>query len=190
MNMNELLVGYGRAPRPHCATRPAARAGVGDDRIYSDHGLTEQRHRHPRPADDPVRSWLREADIYEGRLFGVSACETADGRQRGKSDLIDTETAARSVLAGTASGAPKLATGAIKAIRVLRVARWRRQSEDCRGKRPDRAAGDSTRNRFAVSCGDCPPSSSSTPAYVCAPTSPIQSRPPKSRCALSPQPVR
>src|SRR3954447_6409511 len=44
-------------------------------------------------------------------------------RQRGKSDPIDAEAAARSVLAGTASGAPKLATGAIEAIRMLRVAR-------------------------------------------------------------------
>lgn len=44
-------------------------------------------------------------------------------RQRGKSDPIDAEAAARSVLAGTASGAPKLATGPIEAIRMLRIAR-------------------------------------------------------------------
>jgi transposase len=44
-------------------------------------------------------------------------------RQRGKSDPIDAEAAARTVLAGNASGAPKLATGAIEAIRMLRVAR-------------------------------------------------------------------
>lgn len=44
-------------------------------------------------------------------------------RQRGKSDPIDAEAAARTVLSGKASGAPKLATGPIEAIRMLRVAR-------------------------------------------------------------------
>lgn len=44
-------------------------------------------------------------------------------RQRGKSDPIDAESAARTVLAGKASGAPKLADGPIEAVRMLRVAR-------------------------------------------------------------------
>ncbi|GAQ41515.1 transposase [Mycobacterium pseudoshottsii JCM 15466] len=44
-------------------------------------------------------------------------------RQRGKSDPIDAEAAARTVLAGRASGAPKLVDGPIEAIRMLRVAR-------------------------------------------------------------------
>lgn len=44
-------------------------------------------------------------------------------RQRGKSDPIDAEAAARTVLAGRASGVPKLADGPIEAIRMLRVAR-------------------------------------------------------------------
>ena len=44
-------------------------------------------------------------------------------RQRGKSDPIDAQAAARTVLASNAGGAPKLATGAIEAIRMLRVAR-------------------------------------------------------------------
>jgi len=44
-------------------------------------------------------------------------------RQRGKSDPIDAEAAARTVLAGKASGVPKLADGPIEAIRMLRVAR-------------------------------------------------------------------
>lgn len=43
-------------------------------------------------------------------------------RQHGKSDPLDAEAAARTVLAGKAS-APKLATGPIEAIRALRVAR-------------------------------------------------------------------
>lgn len=44
-------------------------------------------------------------------------------RQHGKSDPIDAESAARTVLAGNASGAPKIADGPIEAIRMLRVAR-------------------------------------------------------------------
>jgi transposase len=43
--------------------------------------------------------------------------------RRGKSDAIDAEAAARAVLAGTATGAPKHTDGAVEAIRVLRVAR-------------------------------------------------------------------
>jgi transposase len=44
-------------------------------------------------------------------------------RSRGKSDPIDAEAAARSVLSGAATVAPKLADGPIEAIRALRVAR-------------------------------------------------------------------
>jgi transposase len=44
-------------------------------------------------------------------------------RQRGKSDPIDAEAAARTVLAGRASGAPKLSDGPVEAIRMLRVTR-------------------------------------------------------------------
>jgi transposase len=44
-------------------------------------------------------------------------------RRRGKSDAIDAETAARSVLAGTALGAPKTADGAVEMIRTLRLVR-------------------------------------------------------------------
>ena len=44
-------------------------------------------------------------------------------RRRGKSDPIDAEAAARSVLAGTATGTPKDRSGVVESIRVLRVAR-------------------------------------------------------------------
>jgi len=44
-------------------------------------------------------------------------------RQHGKSDPIDAEAAARAVLAGTATAAPKFGTGPIEAVRALRVAR-------------------------------------------------------------------
>jgi transposase len=44
-------------------------------------------------------------------------------RRRGKTDAIDAETAARSVLAGTALGTPKTADGAVEMIRTLRLVR-------------------------------------------------------------------
>ena len=44
-------------------------------------------------------------------------------RQRGKSDPIDAEAAARAVLARTATGTPKARTGVVECIRALRVAR-------------------------------------------------------------------
>jgi transposase len=44
-------------------------------------------------------------------------------RRRGKSDLADAEAAARTVLAGDAVGIPKSASGAVEAIRLLRIAR-------------------------------------------------------------------
>jgi len=44
-------------------------------------------------------------------------------RRRGKSDTVDAEAAARSVLAGQAAGIPKSSTGPVEGLRVLRVAR-------------------------------------------------------------------
>lgn len=44
-------------------------------------------------------------------------------RQRGKSDPLDAEAAARAVLNGQATTAPKLATGPIESLRALRVTR-------------------------------------------------------------------
>jgi transposase len=44
-------------------------------------------------------------------------------RQRGRSDPIDAEAAARAVLAGVATAAPKRRDGIVEAIRVLRTAR-------------------------------------------------------------------
>ena len=44
-------------------------------------------------------------------------------RNRGKSDPLDAEAAARAVLAGTATVAPKQADGPVEAIRALRIAK-------------------------------------------------------------------
>ena len=59
---------------------------------------------------------------------GVNVVEVArpnqqTRRRRGKTDAIDAETAARSVLAGTALGAPKTADRAVEMIRTLRLVR-------------------------------------------------------------------
>jgi transposase len=44
-------------------------------------------------------------------------------RKQGKSDPLDAIAAARAVLAGTATGTPKLRTGPVESVRVLRIAR-------------------------------------------------------------------
>lgn len=57
------------------------------------------------------------------RVFEVDRPDRRTRRQKGKSDPIDAEAAARAVLAGTATGTPKTRAGAVEMIRVLRVAR-------------------------------------------------------------------
>lgn len=57
-------------------------------------------------------------DVYE-----VARSEKAVRYQRGKSDPIDAESAARQVLAGTARGRAKIKTGIIEAIRTIKVTR-------------------------------------------------------------------
>lgn len=57
------------------------------------------------------------------RVFEVPRPDRRTRRRWGKSDPIDAEAAARSVLAGIATVAPKGQDGLIEAIRVLRVAR-------------------------------------------------------------------
>lgn len=56
-------------------------------------------------------------------VFEVPRPDRRTRRNRGKSDPIDAEEAARSVLAGKATAAPKLADGPIEAIRNLHVAK-------------------------------------------------------------------
>ena len=57
------------------------------------------------------------------RVLEVDRPDRKIRRQRGKSDTIDAEAAARAVQAGTACGVPKTRTQAVEAIRALRVAR-------------------------------------------------------------------
>jgi len=57
------------------------------------------------------------------RVVEVDRPDRRTRRQRGKSDPIDAEAAARAVLAGTATAAPKRRDGIVEAIRVLRTAR-------------------------------------------------------------------
>jgi transposase len=57
------------------------------------------------------------------RVVEVDRPDRRTRRQRGRSDPIDAEAAARAVLAGTATAAPKRRDGIVEAIRVLRTAR-------------------------------------------------------------------
>ncbi|MGH3372145.1 MAG: IS110 family transposase, partial [Nocardioidaceae bacterium] len=63
------------------------------------------------------------------RRQGIKAIEVSrpprkqERRLAGKNDTIDAEHAARAVLAGTATATPKLADGAVEAIRLVKIAR-------------------------------------------------------------------
>jgi transposase len=57
------------------------------------------------------------------RVVEVSHCDRRKRRNNGKSDTIDAETAARSVLAGIATAVPKSADGAAEMVRQIKVAR-------------------------------------------------------------------
>ena len=46
-----------------------------------------------------------------------------DRRQRGKTDALDAENAARAVLNGTATATPKVAEGAVEMIRQIKIAK-------------------------------------------------------------------
>jgi transposase len=56
------------------------------------------------------------------RVVEVDRPDRRIRRQRGRSDPIDAEAAARAVLAGVATAAPKRRDGIVEAIRVLRTA--------------------------------------------------------------------
>jgi len=57
------------------------------------------------------------------RVVEVSHCDRRKRRSHGKSDTLDAETAARSVLAGLATAIPKSADGAAEMVRQIKVAR-------------------------------------------------------------------
>ena len=57
------------------------------------------------------------------QVIEVSRPDRSTRRRLGKSDLIDAEAAARSVLSGVAQGLPKSGTHGVEMIRVLKVAK-------------------------------------------------------------------
>ena len=57
------------------------------------------------------------------RVVEVSHCDRRKRRNNGKSDTLDAETAARSVLAGVATAVPKTADGSAEMVRQIKVAR-------------------------------------------------------------------
>lgn len=57
------------------------------------------------------------------RVVEVSHCDRRKRRNNGKSDTIDAETAARSVLAGIATAVPKTADGTSEMVRQIKIAR-------------------------------------------------------------------
>ncbi len=65
----------------------------------------------------------RHLAVHDVQEVEVDRPDRKTRRRQGKSDPIDAIAAARAVLAGTATGAPKTRTGPVEAIRALRVAR-------------------------------------------------------------------
>ena len=57
------------------------------------------------------------------RVVEVNHCDRRKHRNNGKSDTIDAETAARSVLSGIATAVPKTADGASEMVRQIKIAR-------------------------------------------------------------------
>jgi hypothetical protein len=67
-----------------------------------------------------LASYLRRQAL---RVVEVSHCDRRKRRNNGKSDTLDAESAARSVLAGLATAVPKSADGAAEMVRQIKVAR-------------------------------------------------------------------
>ncbi len=67
-----------------------------------------------------LASYLRR---HGHKIVEVNRPDRRVRRQRGKSDPIDAENAARAVLAGTATATPKSATGTVEMIRHTKIAR-------------------------------------------------------------------
>ena len=67
-----------------------------------------------------LASFVRRQAI---RVVEVNHCDRRKRRNNGKSDTIDAETAARSVLSGIATAVPKSADGAAEMVRQIKIAR-------------------------------------------------------------------
>jgi len=67
-----------------------------------------------------LASFVRRQSI---KVVEVSHCDRRKRRNNGKSDTIDAETAARSVLSGIATAVPKTADGASEMVRQIKIAR-------------------------------------------------------------------
>jgi transposase len=68
-------------------------------------------------------SLTRVLSAHGLRVVEVNQPSLSARRRSGKSDRLDSEQAARAVLAGTATATPKTKTGPVEAIRMLRVVR-------------------------------------------------------------------
>ena len=67
-----------------------------------------------------LASFVRRQAI---KVVEVNHCDRRKRRNNGKSDTIDAETAARSVLSGVATAVPKTADGASEMVRQIKIAR-------------------------------------------------------------------
>jgi transposase len=115
---------------------------LGDVTVAADRGGYEKFLTWARSFGDPWCFGVEDCGSYGQGLVGylrrhdqrvaeARRPDRRDRRERGKSDPIDAENAARSVLAGTATSVPKSANGTSEVIREIKIARdtavdWRR----------------------------------------------------------------
>jgi transposase len=120
---------------------------------------------------------LREHDVG---VVEVNQPHAHSRRRRGKSDPIDAELAARLALAGKATTVPKRTDGTVESIRLLRVARERREVPH----RRDGSASRSHRHRSAGAAGSAlPPQDDPRQVGALPPVATLhrRARPPDSR---------
>jgi len=91
-----------------------------------------------------LASFVRRQAI---RVVEVSHCDRRKRRNNGKSDTLDAEAAARSVLAGIATAVPKTADGSAEMVRQIKVAR----DTAVKAKTAAIIRGDSTTRSMAAS---------------------------------------
>ena len=107
---------------------------LGDITVPADPGGYEQLLRWARLFGEPARFGVEGCGSYgqglvrflrrnEIVVLEAGRPDRRDRRNRGKSDPIDAENAARAVLAGTSTATPKTADGASEMIREIKIAR-------------------------------------------------------------------
>jgi transposase len=131
----KIVVGVDTHKHVHVAVALSAHGvRLGDITVAADPGGYAQLLAWARTLGQPERFGVEGCGSYgqglvrflrrhEMQVVEAGRPDRRDRRQRGKSDPIDAENAARAVLAGTATATPKTASGTSEVIRQIKIAR-------------------------------------------------------------------